>query len=513
MLTTATADTKKANARGNAQPQAAPDVLLAAPPVAGLGNQATLRLMRKCDCGGGSDCDCDMGSDHKKKMSPRTALHRKASGSGVLPASTLLDAKTESFFEDRLQRKAASPAAAVGSRIEIGAVDDPLEAEADRTAERVMRMPDSAGSSAGGSGAPSPASIHSGGVSKVSDVSNGREAPRGVYEVLGQPGRPLESSTRAFFEPRFGQDLGHVRIHNDSKAAESARSIDALAFASGNNIVFGSGSYRPDRPEGRFILAHELAHTMQQGRQQSIRRIIRSGTGAPLDAYLKGKSIAGFTSSAGNYSIGRGTKAMFSEQEVLIDMLASARAFEIAGDTSADAEKSLSDHVAARLGIVNFAALKKYAFASVAGFKMNPKYWIVNPSNQSYKIKPGVDKQEAWDDLNVHPEEYAIGCYAAADITQAGGAKGANFIDKPTTDENDWVPGDAGYISNPNHPKNVGPGTLGENIIYAGLGKFWGHLPGDVMYRSMAEWKAEVTSWNGAAEVDSKRDGPVTGLL
>ncbi len=85
MLQAASTDTKKATARGNSQPPSVPAYLLS-PPVSMLGNQAALRLRRKCDCGAGPDCDCDMGNDKKKKEreSPKTALHRKPLASGAL---------------------------------------------------------------------------------------------------------------------------------------------------------------------------------------------------------------------------------------------------------------------------------------------------------------------------------------------------------------------------------------------------------------------------------------------
>jgi hypothetical protein len=404
-------------------------------------------------------------------------------------------------------------------QLAIGAVSDPLEAGAGRSARRVMRTPDSAVGSPGSSRPPNSPPAKAGSESKTrphageSGVSTARDGLHSVYEVLDQPGRPLDPSTRAFFEPRFGQDLSHVRIHNDRKAAESARAVDALAFTSGHNIVFGPESYRPDRADGRFILAHELAHTMQPGRQNIIRRIIRSSTNAPLDSYLNGKQISGFTSAGGAYSKTRGTKATFAEQEVLLDMLASGRLFEIIGDSSPDAEKSLSDHVTARLGIVTFASQKGYKFASVRGFKMNPKYWWVDPSTKKYGPKDGVDKQEAWDDLIKSPNEYAIGCFAATDITQAGGAKTGSFRNQPTSDESDWIPGDAGYVANPKHPDDWDPGTLGENIIYVGSGQFWGHLSDDLTYKTLDEWKKKVATWNQASVVLSKRDGPMTGLL
>ncbi|MFO1058743.1 MAG: DUF4157 domain-containing protein [Dongiaceae bacterium] len=67
-------------------------------------------------------------------------------------------------------------------------------------------------------------------------------------------------------EPRFGRDLGHVRVHADAGAARSARRIDAVAYTAGRDIVFGAGRYAPHSPEGRRLIAHELAHTIQQGR-------------------------------------------------------------------------------------------------------------------------------------------------------------------------------------------------------------------------------------------------------
>src|SRR5262249_5930137 len=73
-------------------------------------------------------------------------------------------------------------------------------------------------------------------------------------------GHPLPPSVRAFFEPRFGQDLGQVRVHNDGQGAESARALQARAFTIGPDIVFGTGEYTPESPAGRRLLAHELTH-------------------------------------------------------------------------------------------------------------------------------------------------------------------------------------------------------------------------------------------------------------
>jgi Domain of unknown function (DUF4157) len=84
-----------------------------------------------------------------------------------------------------------------------------------------------------------------------------------LYEVVRSPGQPLSPETRAFFEPRFGYNVGQVRIHTDARAAESARAVNALAYAVADHIVFGVGQYAPQTSEGAFLLAHELAHTAQ----------------------------------------------------------------------------------------------------------------------------------------------------------------------------------------------------------------------------------------------------------
>lgn len=90
-------------------------------------------------------------------------------------------------------------------------------------------------------------------------------APPIVHQVLGALGRPLDGTTRSFMEPRFGHDFSSVRIHADERAAESARSVNALAYTVGRDIVFGAGQYVPNLPAGQKLLAHELTHVVQQG--------------------------------------------------------------------------------------------------------------------------------------------------------------------------------------------------------------------------------------------------------
>jgi len=74
----------------------------------------------------------------------------------------------------------------------------------------------------------------------------------------------LDSSARAFFEPRFGLDFSRVRIHTDQRAGASARELNALAYTVGDQVVFASGQYAPRNRPSRELLAHELAHVAQQ---------------------------------------------------------------------------------------------------------------------------------------------------------------------------------------------------------------------------------------------------------
>jgi hypothetical protein len=93
--------------------------------------------------------------------------------------------------------------------------------------------------------------------------------------VLGSPGTALPSGVRADFERGFGHDFSHVRVHDDSGAARSAADVDALAYTVGSHVVFGAGQFSPGSPGGRHLIAHELAHVVQQ-RGDNLQRKARS---------------------------------------------------------------------------------------------------------------------------------------------------------------------------------------------------------------------------------------------
>jgi Domain of unknown function (DUF4157) len=85
-----------------------------------------------------------------------------------------------------------------------------------------------------------------------------------IDAVLRSPGGALDSGTREFMEAGFGYDFSSVRVHNDTAAADSSRSIDANAYTIGQDVVFGAGKYSPGSSEGRRLIAHELTHVVQQ---------------------------------------------------------------------------------------------------------------------------------------------------------------------------------------------------------------------------------------------------------
>ena len=162
-------------------------------------------------------------------------------------------------------------------KLAIGATNDPLEHEADRVADRFCACPIPPPShhsqrshnslrrkcSCGGSGTCEECKSKKLQRSPTTSATTG-VAPPIVHDVLRSPGHPLDSATRAFFEPRFGRDFSHVRVHTDEQAASSAKSIHALAYTAGPSIAFASGQYAPETPAGRTLLSHELTHVVQQ---------------------------------------------------------------------------------------------------------------------------------------------------------------------------------------------------------------------------------------------------------
>jgi hypothetical protein len=115
------------------------------------------------------------------------------------------------------------------------------------------------------------------------DQAEPTTVPPIVYEVLSSPGHPLDETTRAFFEPRFGHDLSQVRVHTDERAAASARTVSALAYTVGRELVFGAGQYAPGTAAGQSLLAHELTHVLQQTKRNGTNNVRPTWLAPPND--------------------------------------------------------------------------------------------------------------------------------------------------------------------------------------------------------------------------------------
>lgn len=159
-------------------------------------------------------------------------------------------------------------------KLTVNAPNDRYEQEADAMADRVMRMKDPTTSDAFFTPAVLPIQRKCKHCEEeenhVHRKESGTRAPNvnagfeNYVSSLGIRGKPLSAQERSFFEPRFNRDFSDVRVHTDSEAAHSAQGINALAYTSGNNIVFNSGQYQPGSDYGKRLLAHELTHVVQQ---------------------------------------------------------------------------------------------------------------------------------------------------------------------------------------------------------------------------------------------------------
>ncbi len=184
-----------------------------------------------------------------------------------------------------------TPPIAIQAKLTIGAIDDPLEREADRVADLVMRMPAVPGAAADALSRAPPAlqrkcaacaedeKVRMKPAGSPPGPATEATAPASVAAALAGPGQRLDPATRAFFEPRFGRALDDVRVHTGAAAARSATAIGGRAYTARNHIVFAAGEFAPGTTTGRALLAHELAHVVQQSD-----RVQRKAAAAPSPA-------------------------------------------------------------------------------------------------------------------------------------------------------------------------------------------------------------------------------------
>ena len=148
----------------------------------------------------------------------------------------------------------AARAAQAAAAVPVSRSSDPAEREAERVARRVIAMPLAA--LAPQASAPQ------------RRLASALRATSAVPSALGlgsSAGQPLPRRLRRDMEPRFGADFSQVRVHTGEASARASRRLNAAAFTSGRDVFFGRDRFQPERPAGRELIAHELAHTIQQG--------------------------------------------------------------------------------------------------------------------------------------------------------------------------------------------------------------------------------------------------------
>ena len=142
-----------------------------------------------------------------------------------------------------------------GAGLSLSLPGDPLEREAERIADQVVAAP---------------AQFDGGGVEFHSGHRTARPPssawPAFAAQVAADSGKPLDANLRSEMERRFGHDFSHVRVHTGAQAGQAAEDFGARAFTMGSDIVFGAGRFAAGTQAGRRLLAHELAHVVQQQR-------------------------------------------------------------------------------------------------------------------------------------------------------------------------------------------------------------------------------------------------------
>lgn len=211
-----------------------------------IGNQRVLHLLESQRIQRKSDCDQALPRSQVRPWEMRRGeIHRIRHGSRLRPEQ------------------------------EISEQGDKYEQDADRVADLVMRKSDS------------PLQREK----REEGISQAPSATAGVLGAghFGGSSELLPPPVRVFFERRFGRSLAHVRVHTGLESASLARSVNARAFTVRQDIVFGAGQYAPQGAKGLRLIAHELAHVVQQEENSAVAgRVQREGAqpSAGMSSYV-----------------------------------------------------------------------------------------------------------------------------------------------------------------------------------------------------------------------------------
>lgn len=251
----------------------------------------------------------------------------------VTRAHGLFSHSNSGGFFRQIARK-AKPEGIVQTKLAVSKPADPLEKEADRTADKVMRMPGPVVQRAEGTVPPVQRAAKDEKIQRAakdeaqraaSDEKVQRAASDEKVQRFGEGGtsvvkdaqsaivgaatggQALSPEVRGFMEPRLGAELGDVRVHADESAHSLSTHLSARAFTYRNHVFFGRGEYQPATQEGRHLLAHELTHTVQQGaavrrsKTPEIQRTPAPTTTAPMVQRLGFSDVLEYFADKANY--------------------------------------------------------------------------------------------------------------------------------------------------------------------------------------------------------------------
>ena len=186
---------------------------------------------------------------------------------------------------ERRSGAAGTPRFLAAHGLRVSRPEDANEHQAERIAEAVM-----APAGCTGCTPTSPCASCASGIQRAADGAGPDSAS---LPGLGA-GQPLDAASRDFFEPRFGRDLGAVRVHSGAREGMMARSLAARAFTRGNDIVFAPGRHQPESDSGRRLMAHELAHVVSGGGADTVARAPDAGV-TPDAAVVPDAAVLGPT--------------------------------------------------------------------------------------------------------------------------------------------------------------------------------------------------------------------------
>jgi len=196
---------------------------------------------------------------------PVLELQRSIGDQAVLDTLHSQETTTQTFIDPRFGHDFsqiplhATQTTIPQTKLMINQPGDVYEQEADQVAEQVMRMTD------GGPSVYTDKDKEENSLRRKQSEQAGTPVTTGPLSVppiadtvlSNGRGQPLDTTTRAFMEPRFGHDFSRVRVHTDEQATKSAQSFNALAYTLGQDIVFGEGQYAPGTSGGKKLIAHE----------------------------------------------------------------------------------------------------------------------------------------------------------------------------------------------------------------------------------------------------------------